>query len=282
MKKLSLLFLLAFAINSVAQDKPLQVHYFPVFPGCENLDTQDRSLFSCFATQLNQKLAVKLDSFVDWFQSQGYTNASVKINFIVAKNGKLISPKLKDETEQSEANVQLGEAVVGKFLEIANELEGIIPGKLEDGTPVNLSMDLPVTIKINNVVDDFSKGKELVILTLFHENSRYEIRTHSKNENHYLVYETTNGTNIYLGRFSTIGEIFQLEPYHTAIQNLDSKILVGEKEVQGILHKIYYTSPNLDTVEVYYYPNGKEILRERTHVDNLNYSKLYLEILSRS
>lgn len=140
-------------------------------------------------------------------------------------------------------------------------------------------MELPVTIKINNFVDDFSKGKELVILTLFHENSRYEIRTHSKNENHYLVYETTNGTNIYLGRFSTIGEIFQLEPYHTAIQNLDSKILVGEKE---ILHKIYYTSPNLDTVEVYYHPNGKEILRERTHVDNLNYSKLYLEILSRS
>ena len=139
-------------------------------------------------------------------------------------------------------NLILGDAASLAMEKISMELPPIRPAILEDGTPVNLIFQLPVRFKIEEevkgIVNSIYPVDEIVLFTLLTENKdlRYEVRWFKNKD--IKVYEIRNHQSNFLGKFLTLNELENSEPYKSLIDKsrTENKILVAD----GFLDKEFF------------------------------------------
>jgi len=244
MKQLfTILFILILGNSLFAQEQKLfvsrEVDEMAVFPGCENLDVSDKkALTNCMSKQLSAKLINELGGLEEALSQSGVYDAKALIQFVVSKEGIIIGIE-----QMSGGNLILGDAASLAMEKISMELPPIRPARLDDGTPVNLVFQLPVRFKIEEETEEsIANGAfpvdEIVLFTLLTENKRlrYEVRWFKNKD--LKVYEISNNQSNFLGKFLTLNELENSEPYKSLIDKArtENKILVAD----GFLDKEFF------------------------------------------
>src|SRR5690606_32122417 len=239
----TILFILILGNSLFAQEQKLfvsrEVDEMAVFPGCENLDVSDKkALTNCMSKQLSAKLINELGGLEEALSQSGVYDAKALIQFVVSKEGIIIGIE-----QMSGGNLILGDAASLAMEKISMELPPIRPARLDDGTPVNLVFQLPVRFKIEEETEEsIANGAfpvdEIVLFTLLTENKRlrYEVRWFKNKD--LKVYEISNNQSNFLGKFLTLNELENSEPYKSLIDKArtENKILVAD----GFLDKEFF------------------------------------------
>lgn len=237
----SVLLLLIFPILLLSQGlgpfTQREVISVPVFPGCEYIPIDDKvELTSCMREKISSILSEKLD-LEDILISEGIYNAAARIQFVVSKEGKIISVEaLKG------GNPILGDASVEIIKDISSTLPLMIPGKLENGEPVNMVFQLPVTYTVDLEEEVVYPSDEIVLFTLLSEeepNLRYEVRFFKMKD--IKVYEIADNKATYLGKFLSLNEVEESEPYRSLIQKSkkEGKVLVADGMIDNEFYEVY-------------------------------------------
>ncbi|SMC35885.1 energy transducer TonB [Moheibacter sediminis] len=254
-----------------------EVSHMAVFPGCENHDVNDKKVLqSCIASEINSRLGAKLENFAEELDKKGYTSAVAKLQFVIDKNGKIIQVKAMEG-----GNADLKEASKNALIEISNEIGKISPATLEDGTPVNLIFQLPVKYVVTQDEEQPQfEWNELVLATLKDNNIMYEIRA-SKNEE-LLVYEISQESQIFLGKYKFLNEIYMVEPYRSIYEKADGKNLITEGDLNNTFYRFYSQKDDVSKVFIYQVVNGKENLSETLNFKDFFFLPKYSELLKRN
>ena len=243
MKQLfTILFILLLGNSVFAQEQKIfvskEVTKMAVFPGCENTDVSDKkALTDCMSKQLSAKLINELNGLEEALSQSGVYDAQALIQFVISKEGIIIGVE-----QMNGGNLILGDAASLAMEKISMELPPIRPAILEDGTPVNLMFQLPVRFKIEEevkgIVNSIYPVDEIVLFTLLTENKdlRYEVRWFKNKD--IKVYEIRNHQSNFLGKFLTLNELENSEPYKSLIDKsrTENKILVAD----GFLDKEFF------------------------------------------
>lgn len=293
--KLKIYFLaLIFPIILLAQEQPeiillekytfKQVGQMAIFPGCENVDPNDKAkLTQCMSQKLNEQLGDYLSNFSGNFADDGFSTAYAKVRFLVSKEGKIIEVKALQDSTTSEANRRLGKATEIAFEKFASKLPHIHPALLEDdGTPVNLQFDLPVTFKSIGGGLNRMKWKELTLFTLKDEESTIEIRELRDKPNAYIAYDTTHNKEVKLKEFNSLQEVFSPESYQSKLKPLGERQLMAEKQIGLQYIRIYYSAADQNSFDIFSVENDQEKLRETVSFEELQVSDLYCKVLIRN
>lgn len=253
-----------------------QVGYMAVFPGCENFESTDKlNLQKCLSKKLTDLLIKELDQFSKVMEKGGYCRAVAKVQFVIDKNGKIIEYKAFGG-----GNEDLGIAAEKAFSRIASRVKNSKPAALEDGSPVNLVFQLPISYKVEFSFFDEFDWKEMTIATLKEGDKKYEIRQ-DKLKN-IKVYEIQNGKETFLGKYLTTQEIFSSEPYRSILTQNNNRILLAENKVKNTEYRLYYSQENSDQIEVYKWMNGAEIFVESILQSEIEGYRNYLAVVLRN
>lgn len=253
-----------------------QVGYMAVFPGCENVDENDKEkLQQCMSVKLNEQLSNELGYFANEMEKKGYTKAVAKVQFIVDKQGKIIKVEAVNG-----GNVDLGIAAENALKKIASKIKKIKPALLADGTPVNLIFQIPIRYQINASFLDEFVWNEMTLATLQNENSKYEIR--QDKEKNIKAYEIANGKETFLGKFNSTQEVFQSEPYKSLLAQNKNRILLAENTVKKELYRLYYSSEKPEYIDAYKVVNGNEEFIETFHQSEIEGYRIYLQVVLRN
>lgn len=293
--KLKIYFLaLIFPIILLAQEQPeiillekftaRQVGQMAIFPGCENVDPSDKAkLTQCMSQKLNEQLGDYLSNFSDKFADDGFSTAYAKVRFVVNKEGKIIEVEALQDSTTSEANRRLGKASEIALVKFASKLPHIHPALLEDdGTPVNLQFDLPVTFKSTGGGLNRMKWKELTLFTLKDEGSTIEIRELRDKPNAYIAYDTTHNKEVKLKEFNSLQEVFSPESYQSKLKPWGERQLMSEKRFGRQHIRIYYSAADQNSFDIFSVENDQEKLRETVSFEELQVSDLYCKVLIRN
>jgi len=244
MKQLfTICFIFSFGTLLLAQEVQLftskEVTEMAVFPGCEKINASDKKeMNACLSQQLSQLLVEKLNGFDAVMTQNGLSVAMAKIRFVISKEGIII-----DVNELKGSNPMLAEAAVNALNRISEELPPIRPAKLKKGTPVNIVYQLPVKYQIepdeNQETAQVYPVDEIVLFTLLDDGFRYEIRLFKDKD--IKAYEIKDGTETYLGKFLSLGEVEQSEPYQSLInkERNSDKTLVADGFLDDGFFEIY-------------------------------------------
>jgi len=126
-----------------------QVKDMAVYPGCEKFKGNKDKLIQCFSEKLSGELNDQLSDFGEVLSSRGESKAIAKLQFVIDKSGKIIQVQpmkgshadLGRESEKALERIATRLSSRGKLIE---------PAKLEDGSPVNLQFQIPVTFKLQD------------------------------------------------------------------------------------------------------------------------------------
>ena len=217
-----------------------KVKEMPVFPGCETVDPQDKKdMTKCIAANLSDRLLQNMKGVDEFLIHSGIYDARADVQFIISKEGILFGMK-----EMEGGDPILGEAAVMAMEKIAMELPPIRPAKLKDGTPVNLLFQIPIYYQLDKkeepMIGSIYPVDEIVLFTLLaNADLRYEVRLFKNKD--IKIYEMKNNQFNFLGKFLTLNEVEDSEPYKSLIdqsRNSD-KILVTDGFLDNDFFEIY-------------------------------------------
>lgn len=266
-----------------------KVHALPIMSGCEKKDPTDRkSMVTCISSNLNADLYKSMKGFDEIMKQSGIEKAEAIIQFLVSKEGVII-----DISALQGSNPILADAAVLAFEKLAMDYPPIQPAKLKDGTPVNVIFQLPfeyVVPKTKEVIkNDNPNAKEIVIFSLLPESNayRYEVRLFKNKE--IKVYEVNSTSEVFLGKYITLNELEQSEPYKTLLESArkQAKTLISEGIVDGefyqvYVHNLFQNSKNKSVyVEVLKEVEGKFISVEKFEKESDFESSKYAPLIYR-
>lgn len=119
-----------------------QVNKMAVFPGCENLKTNNE-LTACMSQKLIEELGDQLSGFEEIAYKSGIDIANAKLSFVVDKNGKIVQIKAMDggnkelSTESQKALDRISKRLIQKK-------KYIKPAQMNDGSSVDMIFMIPV------------------------------------------------------------------------------------------------------------------------------------------
>src|SRR5690606_39934395 len=130
-----------------------QVSEMAIYPGCERHRGDKTKLTQCFQNNLTQELIDQLSDVAEIMNNRGESQAVTRLQFVVDKSGKIIQVQAQQGVGGG-INVELGKEAEKALQRIASRLANrgrtIQPAKLEDGSEVNLSFQIPVRYVIQN------------------------------------------------------------------------------------------------------------------------------------
>lgn len=229
---------------SFAQQQPLyigeQVAEMAVFPGCEKIENSNKiALTDCLSEQLSNRLLNELGGLDEALRQSGIYDAQAHIQFVISREGIIIGV---DQMEGS--NPILGDAAALAMEKISMELPPIHPAMLEDRTPVNLVFQLPVRFQIEEKSERLAGEfpvDEIMLFTLLTDKKdlRYEVRWFKNKD--IKVYEIRNSQSSFLGKFLTLNELENSEPYKSLIDKsrTSDKLLVADGFLEKEFFEIY-------------------------------------------
>ena len=106
----------------------------PVFPGCKRVMKPERR--NCFQEQMNKHIK-RTFRYPEIAQEMGI-QGRVYVNFIISACGTIENIRLRGPDKHLEKEAQ----------RIISLLPRLLPGTLEDGTPVNVPFSLPITFRL--------------------------------------------------------------------------------------------------------------------------------------
>src|SRR5690606_25734419 len=215
-----------------------KVKEMAVFPGCENINPKDKNeIINCNNQQLSQLLSAELKGFTEVMKQNKTAEAIANLQFVISKEGIIFNV---NELEGS--NPVLADAAVFALNKISEELPPIRPAKLKDGTPVNLVCEFPVRFKVR--LDEEKTAPvypvdEIVLFTLLEKDFRYEIRLFQNKD--IKTYEIKNGVETFLGKFLTLTEVENSDPYKSLIeqQKHEERTVVADGNLDDGFYEIY-------------------------------------------
>jgi len=238
----TILLILLFGNSLFSQEQQLytskKVKEMAVFPGCENINPKDKNeIINCNNQQLSQLLSAELKGFTEVMKQNKIAEAVANIQFVISKEGILI-----DAHELEGSNLVLADAAVFALNKISEELPPIRPAKLKNGTPVNLICEFPIRFKVRlneeKTVSAYPVD-EIVLFTLLEKDFRYEIRLFQNKD--IKTYEIKNGVETFLGKFLTLNEVENSEPYKSLIEKEKTadRTLVADGNLDDGFYEIY-------------------------------------------
>ena len=192
----------------------------------------------CISRELTLLLSKKMANFSDFMLENKITKAEAVLQFIVSKEGILM-----DINATEDSNPLLAEAAIQSLNLISEEIPPIRPAKLKSGESVNLFYQFPIKFTAHpnpnqepNVVYPVD---EIVMFTLVDKNLNYEIRLFK--ERNLRVFEYHNNTEVFLGKFLSMREFENSEPYKSLIEQerFSPKTLVTQGYIDDQKYEIY-------------------------------------------
>lgn len=229
-----------------------------ILPGCEKF-TDNTDLQKCIAKNINEQLRAVLDPQADYFTNFRMKEIASKLQFVITKQGKIIN------IEHIEGNQLLSEKAISAFENYAKEIT-VQPASIEDGSLVNLVLQLPVKYRLSLIWDNEQKifnksnSKELTYLTIQDEDSLYEIRL--KKDFSFSIYLLNNENYEFLGNVMNWLEFSSMEPFSKYVNRLAVKQweLITSGNLDGENYNVYRWGYDLEYVRVYKVINGEENL----------------------
>lgn len=209
-----------------------EVQQLAIYPGCE-MFISNNDLNNCLSNQLNDLLQKKLKKSFRKLIRKGEFYARATIQFVITKEGKIILPEIIYGF-----NKEFNADVLKAFQKIQKKIPTIQAATLNDGTSVNLVMQLSVTFSLAEE-EKIPQPETMVLFTLIDKETQYEIRLHKSKS--LKAYESKNGEYTFLGNFNNISELNQSEPYHSLIKSEigAKKNFVAEGKIEGQTFRIY-------------------------------------------
>lgn len=244
MKKTFSFLLIFFSVNMVfSQQQTLysikEVKEMPVFPACEGVNSKRKDkMQNCISRQLTILLSKKMINFTDAMEAHNLTSAEAVLQFVISKEGILLNINATKDS-----NSLLAEAAVHSLNLISEEIPPIRPAKLKSGEVVNLFYQFP--IKFTNHPSDNPDLRveypvdEIVLFTLVQKDFNYEIRLYK--ERNLKVYEYNDQEETFLGKFLSMKEFENSEPYKSLIEQerFAEKTLITKGIIDGEEYEIY-------------------------------------------
>ncbi len=214
-----------------------KVKEMPLFPGCESIHpTQKKEMTHCITEKISERLLQNMKGIDESLVKSKIYDARADIQFVISKEGILIGMK-----EMKRSNPILAESALLAMERISMELPPISPAKLKDGTSVNLLFQIPVIYQLEKkeetLVDSTFPVDEIMLFTLLGDAGlRYEVRLYKNKD--IQIYEIKDNQIVFLGKFLTLNEVENSEPYKSLIDQSrkSNKILVAD----GFLDKEFY------------------------------------------
>ena len=244
MKQLFTYFIFLFGLSlTLAQQQQLytenKVKEMPLFPGCENINPANKKEMSrCISEKISAQLLQNMKGVDESLIKSEIYDARADIQFVISKEGILIGMK-----ELKGSNPILAESALLAMERISVELPPIKPAKLKDGTSVNLLFQIPVVYQLEkkdeSLVNSTYPVDEIMLFTLQDDGLRYEVRLFKNKD--IQIYEIKNNQSTFLGKFLTLNEVENSEPYKSLIDQSknSNKILVADGFLDEEFYEIY-------------------------------------------
>lgn len=128
-----------------------QVKDMAIYPGCDKFKGDKEGLQRCMQQKLNLELIDQLSDFAQVMSDAGETKAVTRVQFVIDKNGNItqikavegngpvINKKLAVESEKAMQRISK---------RLSSGRKSIEPAKLDDGTPANVIIILPVNYNL--------------------------------------------------------------------------------------------------------------------------------------
>src|SRR5690606_35244079 len=179
----------------------------------------------------------ELKGFTEVMRQNKIAEATANLQFVISKEGIIFNV---NELEGS--HPVLADAAVFALNKISEKLPPIHPAKLKNGTAVNLICEFPVRFKVRLDEEETVSVypvDEIVLFTLSEKNYRYEIRLFQNKD--IKTYEIRNGVETFLGKFLTLNEVENSEPYKSLIEKEKTadRTLVADGNLDDGFYEIY-------------------------------------------
>lgn len=216
---LKTLFFFVSVVGLSQENNPLAIPYeMAVYPGCEKLKVREER-FQCFQSNLSNAFTSKLQQYVDAFEYLNLPDATSKIEFIINREGDLVLKYV--DTKQP----QFREYAVLAFADLVkSQTRKITPAySLVNGEKLSVALALPIGFTLNHplIIKD-----NRVIATLIDDTSYFEI-IETPNQD-YKVYDVSGDRPFYLGKYNTLKEIENTQPYNDLIKNSSELITLAQ------------------------------------------------------
>lgn len=216
-----------------------KVKEMPLFPGCESINPANKKEMSrCISEKISARLLQNMKGVDESLIKSEIYDARADIQFVISKEGILIGMK-----ELKGSNPILAESALLAMERISVELPPIKPAKLKDGTSVNLLFQIPVVYQLEkkdeSLVNSTYPVDEIMLFTLQDDGLRYEVRLFKNKD--IQIYEIKNNQSTFLGKFLTLNEVENSEPYKSLIDQSknSNKILVADGFLDEEFYEIY-------------------------------------------
>lgn len=244
MKKTLSIFLILFSLTlGFSQEQRLysikEIKEMPVFPSCEGIKSKRKEkVLECISREITLLMSKKMANFTQIMDAHNLSVAEAVLQFVISKEGIILNISA---TENS--NPLLAAAAVNSLSLISEEIPPIRPAKLKSGENVNLFYQFPIRFTTTPSQEEriIYPVDEIVLFTLVQPEFSYEVRLFK--ERNLKVYEFNDREETFLGKFLSMQEFENSEPYKSLIEQerFEEKTLV----TTGLINK--------DEYEIYIY-----------------------------
>lgn len=241
MKQLINILFIFFLIHPVFSQKQnlytqKEVKEMPVFPGCEGVNPKRKTrMQACITEKITSLLSNKLINFNATMAKHELSSVTAEIQFVFSKEGIILGI---NSTEDS--HPLLADAVVQALNSISDNLPRIRPARIKSGESVNMYYNFPIQYKLKEIDPRPNYlSDNIVLFTLQDKDKDYEIRLTKSNS--IKVFEQKGEQETYLGRFLSLKELSNSEPYKQLIEYefSNNKTLITKGYLNGEFHEIY-------------------------------------------
>lgn len=222
----------------------------PVFPGCENY-TQNSDLSKCMNQELNKALSYELAYFSIVADYLEIPESAVKVGFNINRDGLFTDVNVEGTNEIFNGFVMSTFYLMNSKIDRAEKK--IIPGKDENGNPIDTNFKIPLRFLLENpnALPQQINPQNRVLFTFYNERDQENIEIRIDSTFTLSTYAVRPDREFFLGNFKSLIELAMIDPYAENIQkNFHSgntfvtKGMLNEKEYTIQLKNFFNNDPN--------------------------------------
>lgn len=123
-----------------------QVTKMAVYPGCEKFRNDKNKLTDCMSSKLKAELVDQLSDFPERMNDKGESKAVARLQFVIDRSGHIIDIRGQGAGGgiNNDLSIESEKAMQRISSRMKSRGRAITPAQLEDGTPANVVIQLPV------------------------------------------------------------------------------------------------------------------------------------------
>lgn len=217
------LFYILISCSVSGQKQVIKNFKMPIYPSCDKLKIEDERL-DCFQSNVTSLYTKQLEKYINLFEylniAEGEANVILELN----NRGEFDLRRIESNSSLFKGYCELA------FEEFKNELKNkridIIPAKSIDGKEnLSIVVSFPIGFKLKKQVEE---TKNRLIAVLSDKTTEYNIYITPDKE--IKIYEFNEFKPIYLGKYNSLQELENTQPYKDLIEKNNDLITLAEAD----------------------------------------------------